>query len=156
MNQALAVVEIFESLSLPFSGIDALCIETDAMRLMDLLDLNNSEITIILCSNAEIQSINSEYRSKDYPTDVISFAYREEAFPGENSDETEYLGDIFLSLEKAKEQATELDQKLSCEVRRLLAHSILHLIGYDHETGEEDAEKMFAKEDELLLSLDNS
>lgn len=149
----LCQIEIMDNITIPFNGIDDSFISDVSVKIMDILELNNCVITVILCNNSEIQEINCNYRFKDYPTDVISFAYREESFPGEDSDSSEMLGDIFLSLEKALEQSKELTHDLQTEITRLMVHSILHLIGYDHETGSDDEKIMFKKEDEVLEKL---
>ncbi|MBN2769821.1 MAG: rRNA maturation RNase YbeY [Spirochaetes bacterium] len=143
-----------DNITIPFNGIDDSYISEVSVKIMDILELKNCVITVILCNNLEIQKINCNYRFKDYPTDVISFAYREESFPGEDdSDSSEMLGDIFLSLEKALEQSKELAHDLQTEITRLMVHSILHLIGYDHETGSDDEQIMFKKEDEVIEKL---
>jgi probable rRNA maturation factor len=89
---------------------------------------------------------------KDSPTDVISFAYREDPFP-EAETEVEDLGDIYLSLDRAAQQSVEYGVTLREEVKRLMIHGILHLIGYDHERSAEDEETMRAKEDEIFDSV---
>ena len=104
-----------------------------------------------MTDNNYIQTLNNDYRKKDKPTDVISFAYRENAFPG-LPDTHENLGDVYISLEKAKEQAAEYKVSMREEVKRLLIHGILHLVGYDHEKGRKEAEEMRAKEDELFTA----
>ncbi|MCY7464083.1 rRNA maturation RNase YbeY, partial [Bacillus paralicheniformis] len=91
----------------------------------------------------EIQKINKEYRGKDYPTDVISFALEEDG-EGEieiiGADMPPVLGDIIISADKAREQAEEYGHSLMRELGFLTVHGFLHLLGYDHMTEEEEKE----------------
>ena len=96
-------------------------------------------ISLILVDEEEIQKINSQYRALDYPTDVISFP----------SDEDEYLGDIFICLEKVYEQARSYSHSNEREFAFLLVHGILHLFGYDHDN-ETAEQKMIEKQEEIL------
>ncbi|EDL63162.1 rRNA maturation RNase YbeY [Bacillus sp. SG-1] len=111
-----------------------------------------SELTVSFVTNERIQEINKEYRDKDQPTDVISFALEE---LGE--DETvivgdgipRILGDIIISVEKAKDQADEYGHSFSRELGFLALHGFLHLLGYDH-MNEEDEKRMFGRQKEIL------
>jgi probable rRNA maturation factor len=111
-----------------------------------------SEISITFVSNESIQEINREYRQKDYPTDVISFAM-EELGEGEievvGADIPRILGDIIISIPKAKEQAEEYGHSFMRELSFLAVHGFLHLLGFDHET-EEDEKVMFSLQREIL------
>ncbi len=99
------------------------------------------EISLTIVDDYKIQALNKEYRGKDEPTDVISFAYDEtEKFPGHNM-----LGEIYLSVETAKRQSKDLDH----ELKLLFIHGVLHLLGYTHETNEKYEEMMKVTE-ELL------
>lgn len=110
------------------------------------------EISLTIVHNDKIQEINREYRGKDQPTDVISFALEELGegeipITGENLPRV--LGDIIISLDKAREQAEEYGHSLMRELGFLTVHGFLHLLGYDHETKEEE-EIMFQKQEEIL------
>ena len=96
-----------------------------------------SEVSIVLVDNSYIQELNSTYRGYDSPTDVLSFCLQDN-MTGEESDQI--LGDVFISMEKAKEQAREYGQTLKREVAFLAVHGILHLIGYNHETPDTEEE----------------
>jgi probable rRNA maturation factor len=113
---------------------------------------NGSEISITFVSNEKIQEINREYRQKDKATDVISFAM-EELGEGEvevlGVNQPRILGDIIISTPKAKEQADEYGHSFLRELGFLAVHGFLHLLGYDHET-EEDEKEMFSLQRELL------
>lgn len=103
------------------------------------------EVSLILVSLEEIHRMNKEYRGLDRPTDVISFE--------ENDEEDEnYLGDIFICIDKVYEQAESYEHSNEREFAFLLLHGILHLSGYDH-IEKEDEIVMFKKQDELLEKL---
>ena len=111
-----------------------------------------SELSVTFVSNERIQEINREYRDKDRPTDVISFAM-EELGEGElevvGADIPRVLGDIIISVPKAKEQAEEYNHSVMRELGFLAVHGFLHLLGYDHLTAE-DEKKMFDRQKEIL------
>lgn len=137
---------------LPFDDINGDWILDRAEEIVKNLRLSAVTLTLVMTDNDYIRTINNNFRKKDKPTDVISFAYRENPFPG-LPDELENLGDIYISLEKAKEQSVEYGVTLKEEVKRLLIHGILHLLGYDHEKGRKQAEEMRSKEDEIFASI---
>lgn len=109
-------------------------------------DVEPRNVSVLITDNEEIQGLNLEYRQKDAPTDVLSFPLFDE--DGRLDDEE--LGDIVISLERAKAQAEEYNHSLKREVAFLTAHSMLHLLGYDHENGEQE---MYIKQDEILNEL---
>ena len=108
-------------------------------------------ISVSLVDNEFIHKMNKEYRGIDRPTDVISFAFldnedRDALYKGK---EPVCLGDIYISIDKAKEQAEEYGHSLKRELSFLFVHGLLHLLGYDHMT-EEDEKVMFRLQDEIL------
>ncbi|AIF43395.1 rRNA maturation RNase YbeY [Virgibacillus sp. SK37] len=111
-----------------------------------------AEVSINFVDNKEIQELNRNYRQKDTPTDVISFAMQEKV-EGEidivGEDIPLVLGDIVISIDKAKEQAADYDHSLERELGFLAVHGFLHLLGYDHMTQEE--EKLMFKKQEAIL-----
>lgn len=122
----------------------------------DYLELEeNCAMSVIIVDNEEIQNINREYRQKDAVTDVISFALEESVveddFPAiqEVMDESRELGDIFVSFQRAQEQAVEYGHSEKRELGFLVVHGFLHLNGYDHMTDEEEAE-MFDLQRDIL------
>jgi len=116
-------------------------------KCLEYLNLGEYGVSVTITDNEEIQSLNKQYRSKDAPTDVLSFPLYDE-----NGDlDEEELGDIVISLERAAFQAQEYGHSLEREVAFLVAHSMLHLVGYDHE---EDETEMFQKQEEILNRLD--
>jgi len=105
-----------------------------------------SEVSIVLVDNSYIRELNLTYRGYDSPTDVLSFCLSD-GLTGQENDQI--LGDVVISMEKAKEQAREYGQTLEREVAFLALHGILHLIGYNHDTLESEAE-MKEKQDFVL------
>lgn len=111
------------------------------------------EVSIVLVDDEQIRELNRDYRQVDRPTDVLSFAYREEQEEEpevvDPVAEEDVLGDIVISLERAKAQAEEYGHSFAREVGFLVAHGLYHLLGYDHMRPEEEA-VMRAKEEEVL------
>ncbi|MCI5726406.1 MAG: rRNA maturation RNase YbeY [Clostridium sp.] len=146
--------------------------EVDVLRNTILFALKEEEVNIpcevslIFVDNASIREINRENRQIDRETDVLSFPmleyennmvfkeyYKDFKFDETYLDEGELvIGDIVLSLEKAKEQAKEYGHSFERECNYLVIHSVLHLLGYDHMV-EEDKVKMREREEELLNKL---
>ena len=112
----------------------------------------NSEVSVTFVTNERIQEINRDYRNKDQPTDVISFALEE---LGEDEVEIvggeipRVLGDIIISVDRAKEQAEDYNHSFSRELGFLALHGFLHLLGYDHIEQEEERE-MFQRQKDIL------
>lgn len=110
---------------------------------------NKHIVSYIFIDNNEIHRINKEYRNIDRPTDVISFAYIDS---DPNRELPLELGDIFVSIDKIKEQAEEYGHSTYRECAFLITHGILHLLGYDH-IEEDDELEMFTLQDEILNEL---
>lgn len=112
-----------------------------------------TELSVTFVTNEEIHKINKQYRDKDAPTDVISFAM-EEMGEGEmeitGADLPRVLGDIIISVERAKSQAEDYGHSFMRELGFLTIHGFLHLLGYDH-MNEEDEKAMFTRQDEILI-----
>lgn len=109
-------------------------------------------LSVIFVRADEIHQINREYRNIDRPTDVISFALQDEEDDYELEEEEMQLGDIFISVEAVRSQAKEYGHSLRREVCFLFTHGLLHLLGYDHMSKEEEA-VMFSLQDEILDAL---
>ncbi len=90
-------------------------------------------ISLLFCDNKLIQDLNNKYRKKDYATDVLSF---------EELDDKDFLGDIAISVEKANEQCNDYGNNLNNELKRLIIHGVMHLLGFDHEQSDSDKQEM--------------
>ena len=108
-------------------------------------------ISVSLIDNDFIHQLNKNYRHIDKPTDVISFAFldNEDRTKIYQNKEPVCLGDIYISIDKAKEQAEEYGHTLNRELSFLFVHGLLHLLGYDH-MNKEDETIMFNLQDEIL------
>ena len=121
------------------------------VKIFKELKLKGEYITdVTIVDNKAIHEINREYRKVDRPTDVISFAfYDDENEANILGDSPKSLGQILISYERAEAQAKEYGHSLKREMSFLFVHGLLHLLGYDHMT-KEDETKMFKIQDEIL------
>jgi len=123
-----------------------------AHQILSDLGCPDSELSILIVDDSEIQVINRDYLQRDKPTNVISFAMQEGEGGGLHP---ELLGDVVISAETAARDSAEVDKPFESELYFLLLHGILHLLGYDHERGTEDeARIMEEKEQELYAALE--
>ncbi len=106
--------------------------------------MRGGQITLRLVEADEGQTLNRDYRGKDYATNVLSFPYETEPV---------VIGDLVICRPVVAREAEEQGKMLEAHYAHLVVHGVLHLQGYDHETGEADAEKMEDKEREILASL---
>ncbi|MGR5998343.1 rRNA maturation RNase YbeY [Bacillus cereus] len=117
---------------------------------------DGAEVSVTFVDNERIREINRDYRDKDQPTDVISFAM-EEMGRRRNGDcwcrDAAHVGDLIISIPRAKEQAEEYGHSFDRELGFLALHGFLHLLGYDHMT-EEDEKRNVRKTKEILEALD--
>ena len=116
---------------------------------------DNAEVSVSFVSNQEIQNLNKAYRGKDSVTDVLSFPLTGEDGTREIDTETGnvLLGDVVISIETAVKQANIYGHSLSREIGFLTVHSMLHLLGYDHEKSPLDERIMREKEESVLEKL---
>ena len=121
---------------------------------LDFEDFNAvCEVSVTFTDNEGIRELNKKFREMDKPTDVLSFPLLD--FEGDCEEPPideliSNLGDIVISLERAKEQAEEFGHSFKREVAFLTVHSMLHLLGYDHEKGEEEDRDMRARQSEIM------
>lgn len=115
------------------------------------LNIENPLLNIVIVDNEKIREINKEYRNKDAVTDVISFAFEE--VKDVNYEDVRFLGEIYISYERCKEQAKDYGHSVRREFCYLAVHGLLHLLGYNHMT-EEDKKVMRALEEEILNEYD--
>lgn len=112
-----------------------------------------AEISVTFVDNEEIHKLNKQYRDKDMPTDVLSFVMGENGtYDIDPKTGAQILGDVVISMEKAVEQAERYGHSLQREVGYLTAHSVLHLLGYDHEDNMERV-RMREKEEKVMSLL---
>ena len=122
---------------------------------------SSAEVSVRFVDNETIHELNKQYRNIDRPTDVLSFPLGENGNYDTNLDTgAKLLGDIVISVPKAMEQAEEYNHSLEREIGFLTVHSMLHLLGYDHEVGGMEEVRMREKEETVLtkigLKRDNS
>lgn len=121
-----------------------------AVRAMDGLELEDWDLSLYFCGEAFMAGLNAEYRGKDGPTDVLSFSLGEWR-DGENG--RRYIaGDVVICLGVMERNAAEYGATRDEELKRLIAHGVLHLSGMDHGTNEPD-EPMLARQEALLSTL---
>ena len=116
----------------------------------------NCEISVSIVDNEEIRQINKQFRNIDRATDVLSFpmlTFEEGEEAEVNENDEIILGDIIISLERAREQAEEYGHSIERELAFLSVHSVLHLLGYDHEKSLDEEKTMFKKQEDVLVSI---
>ena len=114
-----------------------------------------AEVSVSFCDNEYIRKINEKHRNIDRPTDVLSFPmYQDGDFPHEECAGGAWLGDIVISLEKAREQAKEYGNTSLREICFLSVHSTLHLLGYDHERSKKEDELQCEKQRNIMKKLE--
>ena len=150
------IVELDESLSpAEAAAVDAAALEALVARVLtDEAIEDGTVVTVLFADDAFLQALNREHRDIDEPTDVLSYAADadvdgDDPFPGMPDDDAPYLGDIAVSVPTALRQAAAASLNPSEEIAHLVAHGLLHILGYDHEEPEEDA-AMRAREEGYL------
>ena len=115
----------------------------------------SAEVSVTFTDNEKIHELNLAHRGKDSATDVLSFPLFEKESLPKDGGEQEYvpIGDVVISLEKARAQAEEYGHSFEREIAFLTVHSILHLVGYDHEVSEEDEKYMNETQEEILAKM---
>jgi len=135
----------------PFPGASAAVLKRRAAKMMEHLGLSGVELSLALVDDTNIHELNRTYRQKDKPTDVLSFPLHERpagwkpkgisgAEIGAGWSFEGPIGDVILSIDTARRQAAAAGRPLLEELSMLLAHGLLHLLGYDHRTAAEDRE----------------
>jgi probable rRNA maturation factor len=126
----------------------ARAVKNTALEILRMLKRENVELSLALVGNPEIRKLNAKYRTKDYATDVLSFP-AEDHLPGP----IRLLGDVVISVDKARVQARERGWTIKEEMTTLLIHGIVHLLGYDHERSARDARAMGRLERKIYRTL---
>jgi len=132
-------------------------LERFADKVLTALEIDNWEVSILLCSDSYIQDLNRTYRGKDEATDVLSFALyaddEQNDFSALETYGTITAGDIVISMETLERHAAEFDVGREEELKRLVIHGILHLKGMDHDSNDIHAEKMLQMQEKILFQL---
>lgn len=128
-------------------------IERRLSRMMSALKLGDAELSVLLTTDDQIQELNRLYRKKDRPTDVLAFAMNEgKPMPNIRAARApRLLGDVIVSIDTARAQAKHAGRDVLDEVTMLLAHGLLHLLGWDHDTDRKDR-AMRAETDRLCAA----
>ena len=139
-------------------------VEPEDFALMDFVRRNldsflsyfneTGDFSVTFVSDDEIRNLNREYRNIDSPTDILTFrlADGEDDFPSPEGEEVE-LGDIFISLESMRRNASEFGVDENDELRRLLLHGLMHLRGWDHRTNDFTSEPMLIEQERILKEI---
>ncbi len=119
---------------------------------LEYLDIEGKEISIVLTGDESISKLNKLYRDKDEPTDVLSFCQNDEINEFVMIDKSDCLGDIIISIDALKRNAEYFNVSFEEELNRLLIHGILHLIGMNHKTNSKE-EKMLLLQEKIVKEL---
>ena len=141
-------IEIFNNTNEEIKELEI--VEKVLYSAMDKEGLKDTSFNLIIVNNDYIHKLNKEYRNIDRETDVITFALEDEdsiIIP----EEIRILGDIYISIDRARSQAKDYSHSFLRELSFLAVHGFYHLLGYDHQT-KEDEEVMFKKQEEVLES----
>lgn len=134
----------------PHAGVSRADVSRRARAMLDAVQMGDRELSILLTGDDQIQKLNRIYRKKNRPTDVLAFAQHE----GELGDRADrLLGDVVVSIPTARRQADARKRPLIAELTMLLAHGVLHLLGWDHATAAEDR-RMRVETDRLCAAAD--
>ena len=124
----------------PFAGADARVLKRRAQKMLSARALSHAELSVALVDDDAIQQLNRDYRDKDKPTDVLAFAMSEGEQLTTIEGEPLLLGDVIISVPTAVRQAKQNKRPLLDELTMLLAHGLLHLLGYDHDSDKTERE----------------
>ena len=143
-------------------AIDQKWLGRTAEAILSAARAETGELSVVLVADRRMRALNRRYRKKDRSTDVLAFPMNERRSPAPAasvaaksrlSSVPMLLGDVVISMQTAKRQATEFGHGLRDEIERLLVHGILHLLGYDHERNARDAAAMARKERAILKAI---
>ena len=129
--------------------VDPRTVQRRGERILKAANVDNVELSILLCDDGFIQELNRTYREMDKPTDVLSFSMKEGEQLGSNP---ELLGDVIISVETAVNQAKTARITPLAEVTSLLIHGVLHLLGYEHHTSK-DEKKMHKEAQRIAQAI---
>jgi probable rRNA maturation factor len=119
----------------PWPGISRADVTRRARAMLEAVQMSDHELSVVLTGDDQIRNLNRIYRNKDRPTDVLAFAQREGVLAERAG---RLLGDVIVSVPTARRQAVARGRDLVAELTMLLAHGLLHLLGWDHDTPAKD------------------
>ena len=131
-------------------SIDCVLLESQGESILLFLGCENQELSVLLANDRKIRTLNKQYRGQDRATDVLSFPQNEGE---ENEPNVHLMGDVVISMMTAKRQSVEHGLSFDEEIILLLIHGILHLLGFEHERSEEEANRMKIKTRELFNQI---
>jgi len=135
-------------------AVDRAWLRRTAEDVLSAARADGAELSLVLVSDRRMRALNRRYRNKDQPTDVLAFPLQEKWGQATFRTLSPFLlGDVVISIPTARRQAAEFGHGLREELRRLLVHGVLHLLGYDHERGPRDAALMARKEKAILETI---
>ena len=124
-----------------------------AQAVLESIGESSADMSVSLVGDLRMRRLNRRYRRKDRSTDVLAFAFREARTPHRFHQCAGHLGDVVIALPTARRQAKAAHRSLEEEIVALLIHGVLHLCGYDHERGTEEALRMRRKERQVRRGL---
>lgn len=127
-------------------------IQQKTRDILNALACNNAELSILIVDDPQIAILNKKYLRRHGPTNVIAFPMHTDQFSNINP---ELLGDVVISIETAEKEGKSIGISMKDRFIQLLVHGILHLLGYDHEKSEQEAEEMEKKSDEILKLIES-
>lgn len=147
----MSVGTLVTTRDLPTRSVRPAEVRRRADAMLRALRCQDAELSVLLCSDRVIHELNRDYRNADRPTDVLAFAQSEGGGP---VIDTNLLGDVVISIETARRQAHAQGRTIIAEVTFLLAHGLLHLLGFDHRN-EAELRRMMARTDALCAAASN-
>jgi probable rRNA maturation factor len=127
-------------------------IQQKTIDILNALDCDDAELSILIVDDSQIAILNKKYLRRYGPTNVIAFPMRTDPFSNINP---ELLGDVVISIETAEKEGKNIGISIEERFTQLLVHGILHLLGYDHEMSEQEADKMEKKSEEILKLIES-
>ena len=127
-------------------------IQQKTRDILNALACHDAELSILIVDDPQIAILNKKYLHRHGPTNVIAFPMRTDPFSKINP---ELLGDVVISVETAEKEGKSIGISMEERFTQLLVHGILHLLGYDHENSEQEADRMEKKSDEILKLIES-
>jgi probable rRNA maturation factor len=127
-------------------------IQQKTRYILNALACHDAELSILIVDDPQIAILNKKHLHRHGPTNVIAFPMRTDPFSKINP---ELLGDVVISIETAEKEGRSIGISMEERFTQLLVHGVLHLLGYDHETSEQEADRMEKKSDEILKLIES-